>query len=111
MTRFDQFKLKKAGDVKIMTLKIEGKLVVIDKEFGKDTKWDTFMNDHLPNDDCRYVVLDYDYQTVDGRESDKIILISWCPSRVPGTVESIPRRRVRRAHAAFRRRARDSRPS
>mmetsp|Transcript_27927 Transcript_27927/g.86386 ORF Transcript_27927/g.86386 Transcript_27927/m.86386 type:complete len:143 (-) Transcript_27927:94-522(-) len=82
ITKFDAFKLKKAGDVKIISLKIEGKQVVIDQEFGADTPWAKFhsemLNGPLENEP-RYILLDYDYKTTDGREADKIILISWIP--------------------------------
>ena len=43
----DSFKLKKAGDVKIITLKIDGKAVVIDQEYPRSTTWESFHADQL----------------------------------------------------------------
>jgi hypothetical protein len=77
IAKFDAFKLKKAGDVKIITLKIESSEVVIDAEYPKSKSWDDFMKDDLKDDAPRYVLLDFDYKTKDGRDADKIILVSW----------------------------------
>lgn len=79
IAKFDAFKLKKAGDVKIITLKIESSEVVIDAEYPKSKSWDDFMKDDLKDDAPRYVLLDFDYKTKDGRDADKIILVSWIP--------------------------------
>ena len=84
--KFDSFKLKKAGDVKIITLKIDGKAVVIDQEYPRSTTWESFHADQLGGaleTQPRYVLLDHDYRTTDGRPADKIILISWIPDTSP----------------------------
>ena len=84
--KFDSFKLKKAGDVKIITLKIDGKAVVIDQEYPRSTTWESFHADQLGGaleTEPRYVPLDHDYTTTDGRPADKIILISWIPDTSP----------------------------
>ena len=84
--KFDSFKLKKAGDVKIITLKIDGKAVVIDQEYPRSTTWESFHADQLGGaleTEPRYVLLDHDYTTTDGRPADKIILISWIPDTSP----------------------------
>ena len=100
IARFDAFKLKKAGDVKIITLKIDGKQVVIDKEFPKAKDWAEFMKNDLDDAEPRYVLLDHDYTTNDGRPADKIILVSWSPeARVRAS-------RARAARALSRDRAR-----
>lgn len=62
--------------MKIIVLKIDGKEVVIDRECNKATSWPDFMKE-LSDDEPRYVLLDHDYKTNDGREADKIILVSW----------------------------------
>merc|ERR1712196_541698 len=67
--KFDSFKLKKAGDVKIITLKIDGKAVVIDQEYPRSTTWESFHADQLGGaleTEPRYVLLDHDYTTTDG---------------------------------------------
>lgn len=40
---------------------------------------------HLPNNDCRYVIYDFEYQTFENppRPTRKIILISWAPDIAP----------------------------
>merc|ERR1712100_944400 len=84
--KFDSFKLKKAGDVKIITLKIDGKAVVIDQEYPRSTTWESFHADQLGaalETEPRYVLLDHDYTTTDDRPADKIILISWIPDTSP----------------------------
>jgi len=48
--KFDSFKLKKAGDVKIITLKIDGKAVVIDQEYPRSTTWESVP---APNSNAR----------------------------------------------------------
>ena len=60
--KFDSFKLKKAGDVKIITLKIDGKAVVIDQEYPRSTTWESFHADQLGGaleTEPRYVLLDH----------------------------------------------------
>ena len=112
--KFDSFKLKKAGDVKIITLKIDGKAVVIDQEYPRSTTWESvpahtsnargaitrltgrFMHRSFHADQLggaletepRYVLLDHDYTTTDGRPADKIILISWIPDTSPAVWKS-----------------------
>ena len=89
--KFDSFKLKKAGDVKIITLKIDGKAVVIDQEYPRSTTWESFHADQLGGaleTEPRYVLLDHDYTTTDGRPADKIILISWIPDTSPAVWKS-----------------------
>ena len=96
IAKFDAFKLKKAGDVKIITLKIESSEVVIDAEYPKSKSWDDFMKDDLKDDAPRYVLLDFDYKTKDGRDADKIILVSWRARRARDA-RAPRRKRARRA--------------
>lgn len=42
--------------------------------------------DALPGDDCRYVVLYYEYDDSDGHPCSKIVFISWCPEAAPPMV-------------------------
>ena len=95
--------------MKIITLKIDGKAVVIDQEYPRSTTWESvpahtsnargaitrltgrFMHRSFHADQLggaletepRYVLLDHDYTTTDGRPADKIILISWIPDTSP----------------------------
>ena len=83
VAKFEAFKLKKAGDVKIITLKIDGKKVVVDEQFDKSTKWEDFCANSLGEAEPRYVLLDHDYTTTDGRSADKIIMVAWNPDTGP----------------------------
>ena len=72
--------------MKIITLKIDGKAVVIDQEYPRSTTWESFHADQLGGaleTEPRYVLLDHDYTTTDGRPADNIILISWIPDTSP----------------------------
>ena len=85
------------AQVKIITLKIDGKAVVIDQEYPRSTTWESFHADQLGGaleTEPRYVLLDHDYTTTDGRPADKIILISWIPDTSP-VVRKSNLRRVR----------------
>lgn len=35
---------------------------------------------NLPDDDCRYGLVDVEFETPDGRPTDKMVFISWVPS-------------------------------
>ena len=53
---------------------------MIDQEYPRSTTWESFHADQLGGaleTEPRYVLLDHDYTTTDGRPADKIILISW----------------------------------
>ena len=76
VARFDLFKLKKAGDVKYITLKIDKSEVVLDEEFPFSLSMSDFLG--KLDDTPKYILIDHQYQTNDGREADKIVLISWC---------------------------------
>ena len=103
VAKFEAFKLKKAGDVKIITLMIDGSEVVIEKEYPKSTNWDDFMKTELKNDSPRYVLLDYDYVTKDGRPADKIVHISWRAAASSSAAAAAAPRVPRKRAAAFRR--------
>ena len=51
----------------------------MDAQYPKSTEWGTFAKETLTDAEPRYVLLDHDYKTTDGRDADKIILISWIP--------------------------------
>jgi cofilin len=40
--------------------------------------WDDFTAD-LPESDCRYAVIDVEFETDDGRPTSKIVFLSWAP--------------------------------
>uniref|UniRef100_A0A7S3JWX5 ADF-H domain-containing protein n=1 Tax=Aureoumbra lagunensis TaxID=44058 RepID=A0A7S3JWX5_9STRA len=77
VSKFDDFKLKRMKDVKFITMVIEGTEVVLEKEYPKSMTMADFQSEL--DDSPKYIVVDYDYTTLDGRPADKIILISWIP--------------------------------
>ena len=101
--KFDSFKLKKAGDVKIITLKIDGKAVVIDQEYPRSTTWSGAADQLGASRRSRYVLLDHDYTTTDGRPADKIILYQLDP-HAAGDEEHEIRRHGRPSRARSRHR-------
>ena len=44
--------------------------------------YDDFCED-LPDDDCRYGLVDFEYTTNDSRKTSKLIFISWVPDTAP----------------------------
>mmetsp|Transcript_21448 Transcript_21448/g.66163 ORF Transcript_21448/g.66163 Transcript_21448/m.66163 type:complete len:138 (-) Transcript_21448:1043-1456(-) len=77
ISKFDDFKLKRMKGVGYITMIIDGDEVVLENEFPKTLSMADFQKEltDLP----KYVVVDFDYTTTDGRPADKIILISWIP--------------------------------
>jgi hypothetical protein len=61
---------------KYIMFKIE-KDSVVPAELIEDGDFDAFLG-KLPENDGRFCVLDFLYQTNDGRESDKVVFVSWC---------------------------------
>ena len=41
------------------------------------------MIEQLPEEDCRYCVVDLDYKTDDGRPQDKLLFVNWAPDSAP----------------------------
>ena len=84
ITLFNQFKLKRTEHYAIV-MKIEGKEIIVDghvpKASAEDEKTDLHAElvKRLPETEPRYVVVDWAYTTNDGRETDKVVLISWVP--------------------------------
>eukprot|EP00544_Gedaniella_sp_CCMP2646_P011302 CAMPEP_0202494194 /NCGR_PEP_ID=MMETSP1361-20130828/10991_1 /ASSEMBLY_ACC=CAM_ASM_000849 /TAXON_ID=210615 /ORGANISM="Staurosira complex sp., Strain CCMP2646" /LENGTH=142 /DNA_ID=CAMNT_0049124617 /DNA_START=40 /DNA_END=468 /DNA_ORIENTATION=+ len=77
---FEAFKLKK-GEFKLryFIYKIENKeIIVIEKKGSIDKGYDDFVAD-LPEDDCRYGIIDLEFETDDGRPTSKLVFISWNP--------------------------------
>ncbi|KAJ1455042.1 hypothetical protein M885DRAFT_520976 [Pelagophyceae sp. CCMP2097] len=77
IAKFDAFKLKKVGDVKYITMVINKTEVVLESEYPKSMSMEDFMNtlENAP----KFVLIDHEYKTNDGRDADKICLVSWIP--------------------------------
>lgn len=54
------------------------KEVVIEKKGERSKTFDDFVED-LPENDCRYGVIDVEFETKDGRPTSKIVFITWNP--------------------------------
>ena len=76
ITEFNDFKLR--NKYRYIIFKIEGSSVVIDKTAGPESDYASF-NSSLPDDDCRYAVFNFEYETpTDGKRS-KIVFVLWAP--------------------------------
>jgi cofilin len=78
-TTFQAFKLGQGEKLRYYVYKIENKSkIVIDKKGEKAKTFDDFCGE-LPEDDCRYGLIDIDFETVDGRPTSKLVFITWNP--------------------------------
>eukprot|EP01083_Nonionella_stella_P149013 472644_1 len=73
---FNDFKLKRT-QYKVITFKIDGDNVT-EAEKLESSDFDEFLG-VLPADEGRFCVLDFSYETTDGRPSDKVVFVSWIP--------------------------------
>lgn len=72
--------LKNDRSIKAMIMKINEKPEVIVEHQWKTAGFDhdEFIN-KLPSDDGRFAIMDFEYETQDGRKDFKIVFILWCP--------------------------------
>jgi len=76
---FNQFKLQQGEKLRYYIYKIEDKkTIVIDKKGDISKSYEDFCND-MPDDDCRYGLIDLDFKTDDGRPTSKLVFITWNP--------------------------------
>jgi cofilin len=72
-------RMKMEKDLRYIIFKIEEeKIVVIDKVGTKETSHSQFISDIVSNEP-RFAVYDLEYETNDGIQAQKLILIYWCP--------------------------------
>lgn len=78
---FNEFKLKR-GDYKlryfIYQISKDRKYIEVEKTGGPEKTYDDFV-EALPENDCRYGLIDLEFSTDDGRETSKLVFISWNP--------------------------------
>lgn len=80
---FNLFKLNKTN-YQYITYKIDGDEFVVDMQVEKeDGKTFEDFTGTLPENEPRFIVYDYHYETTDGRPADKVVLITWCPDTAP----------------------------
>jgi Cofilin/tropomyosin-type actin-binding protein. len=79
---FESFKLQKAEykGVTFITYKMNdsNSEIVIDKVGEIGQKFDDFVA-CLPENDCRYAAVDIHFSTNDGRDTSKLVFITWIP--------------------------------
>ena len=79
---FEDFKLQK-GDYKgvsyiIYRISDDKKNIIVDKIGGVDEDYDAFV-ESLPENNCRYAVVDIKFETADERQTSKLVFMSWSP--------------------------------
>lgn len=58
------------------------KTIEIEKTGERNKTFDDFVAD-LPENDCRYGLIDVEFETADGRPTSKIVFITWNPDTAP----------------------------
>lgn len=77
---FNAFKLHRAPhDNRFFVYKIENDSEIVVDTFGDKTKTYDDFTACLPPTECRYGVFDLDFITLDGRNANKLVFISWSP--------------------------------
>jgi len=81
---FTDFKLKRGEfHVRFFIYKIKNKKNIVIEKIGDLSKtYDDFASE-LPENDCRYGLIDLDFDTSDGRKTSKLVFISWNPETSP----------------------------
>ncbi|KAM7271786.1 hypothetical protein ACFE04_031000 [Oxalis oulophora] len=74
--RFMELKTKRTH--RFIVYKIEDKQVVVDK-LGEPSETYEDFTAHLPADECRYAVFDYDFLTAENVPKSRIFFIAWSP--------------------------------
>lgn len=83
VTEFNAMKLKKST-TKFITFKMdkEFKKISIDAQGDSNTTYDDFKKT-LPDKECRYGVVNIDYELEDGGKRDKLLFVFWAPDNAP----------------------------
>lgn len=76
ISKFNDIKLNRVK-AKFVVYKVEGPAIVHDT-ISESDNWDDFVA-CMPENDCRYALYDMDFQTADGRDANKLVMISWAP--------------------------------
>ena len=79
-TSFNKFKLQQEPyKLRYFVYVIKDKkTIVIEKTGERNKTFDDFVQD-LPENDCRYGLIDIEFETTDGRPTSKMVFISWNP--------------------------------
>lgn len=78
VTQFNDFKLNHSHRYFIYQVSNDKKSIVMEKTGDSSKTYDDFVDD-LPENDCRYGLIDLAFETSEGRETSKMVFISWIP--------------------------------
>jgi cofilin len=78
-TTFNAFKLQQGEKLRFYIYKIQDKKTVVIDTKGERSKTYQDFCDALPEDDCRYGLIDLDFETDDGRPTSKLVMLTWNP--------------------------------
>ncbi|GMH83230.1 hypothetical protein TrVE_jg6498 [Triparma verrucosa] len=82
---FNNFKLKREPNKSryfIYKMSDDKKSIVMESEGALEKTYDDFCEE-LPEQDCRYGLIDLEFETDDGRPTSKIVFIAWNPDDAP----------------------------
>lgn len=71
-------RLKLTREFRYFVYEIKGMMIVIAKNGERSMTYDDFVKE-LPENDCRYGLIDIEFEADDGRSTSKVVLISWVP--------------------------------
>ena len=81
VTAYNELKLQHKNKYVIFRISDDYKEVVVDK-YGGSGSYSDFTAE-LTGSQCRYGIVDYEYQTADGRSTSKILFVVWAPDSAP----------------------------
>mmetsp|Transcript_17162 Transcript_17162/g.29037 ORF Transcript_17162/g.29037 Transcript_17162/m.29037 type:complete len:143 (-) Transcript_17162:207-635(-) len=79
-TSFQKFKLQQEPfKLRYFVYEIKDKkTIVIEKQGAREKTYEDLVEE-LPENDCRYVLIDLEFESADGRPTSKLVFISWNP--------------------------------
>jgi len=82
ISTYETLKLGRGDKLKYIVFKLsDDKKQIVVAKTSKDADYDNFIAD-LPENECRYAVYDFDYDTEEGKRS-KICFYTWSPDTAP----------------------------
>jgi cofilin len=80
---FTPFKLQQGEKLRYYIYMIKDKkTIVIESKGTREKTYEDFAA-ALPENDCRYGLLDFEFTTEDGRPTSKLVLLTWNPDTAP----------------------------
>ena len=78
-TTFQSFKLQQGEKLRYYVYMIKDKKTIVIETKGERTKTYEDFCEALPENDCRYGLIDLEFTTDDGRPTSKLVLLTWNP--------------------------------